>query len=92
LHMSEGQNIVEKLLATKVRDVPKGFSAAFNVGEYRVKLDFDERYGPQIVVTLTREGPGEESNLEIYDPNPELAVGDVVNTAKRVIESLVKKR
>jgi hypothetical protein len=43
--MSETQNVVEKLLATKVRDIPPGFSAAFNADGYRVKLDFDEQYG-----------------------------------------------
>jgi hypothetical protein len=90
--MSETQSIVEKLLSTKVRDIPPGFSATFNVDGYRVKLDFDEQYGVQIVVRRAREGDGEDSNVEIYDPNPELTIGDIVIIAKQVIEMLVKKQ
>jgi hypothetical protein len=90
--MSEMQSIVEKLLSTKVRDIPPGFSTAFTVDGYRVKLDFDERYGIQIVVRRAREGDGEDSNVEIYDPDPELTIGDIVNVARQTIEMLIKKQ
>jgi hypothetical protein len=90
--VSETQSIVEKPPSAKVRDIPPGFNVAFTVGGYRVKLDFDERYGAQIVARRAREDDGEDSNIEIYGPDPELTIGDVVSTAKHVIEMLIRKR
>jgi len=90
--MSEGQNIVEKLLATKVRDIPQNFYASFRIFGYHVRLEFDEDYPPEVSVKLLRNGHGEESEVDIRDPDPELTVGDIFNTAKTAIESLIRKQ
>jgi hypothetical protein len=44
------------------------------------------------VVRRAREDDGEDSNVEIYDPDPELTVGDILRVAKQTIEMLVRKQ
>ncbi len=85
-------DVVETLLATKVRDIPDDFYASFEVEGYEVTIDFDRDDRPQIYVRLAREGLGKDSELDIRDPDPDLAVADIFTLAKEVIQTLVRKR
>jgi hypothetical protein len=90
--MGDTPNVVQALLSAKVRDIPPGFYASFEMDGYEVAIDFNRDGRPQIVVRLVREGYGKDSELDIRDPDPDLTVWDVVSYAKEVIQSLVRKR
>jgi hypothetical protein len=88
--------IAKTLLATKIRDIHEGFYASFKVDGYEITIDFmpdvDTEGQLRIYVRLVRDGPGKGSELDIRSPDPDLAVADVFQHAREVIQSLVRKR
>jgi hypothetical protein len=85
-------DVVRALLGVKIRDIPPGFYASFEVDGYEVTVDFDRNGRLQIIVRLVREGPGKDSEVNIRDPDPELTVADVASYAEEVIQALVRRR
>jgi hypothetical protein len=84
-------DVVRALLGVKIRDIPPGFYASFEVDGYEVTIDFDRNDRPQIIVRLVREGPGKDSEVDIRDPDPELLIADVVSYAEEVIQSFIRR-
>jgi len=90
--MTKKPNAVEKLLETKIRDFPTNFYGSFDVGDYHVSLDFTEGDQPQVLIRLRREGLGKNSELDMRDPDPDLTISQILDKAKELIESFVRKQ